>query len=95
MKNSPYLDKPLIPLAVALRSMLADTERKIRTAEPAEKDGLQRRAQLLREWLTPRSTTPLSTYLASGAGRISRARHGWAALVRVLQPLRPSRTPTS
>jgi hypothetical protein len=61
MKNSPYLDKPLIPLAVALRSMLADTERKIRTAEPAEKDGLQRRAQLLREWLTPRSTTPLST----------------------------------
>ena len=37
MNNSPYLDKPLIPLAVALRSMLAETEAKITTAPPAEK----------------------------------------------------------
>jgi hypothetical protein len=58
-ENSPYLDRPLVPLAVALRSMSADTEEKIRTAEPAEKDGLQRRAQVLRDWITPRSTTPL------------------------------------
>jgi hypothetical protein len=59
MKNSPYLDRPLVPLAVALRSMLAETEAKIRTAEPAEEEGLRRRAQVLRDWITPRSTTPL------------------------------------
>ena len=41
MKNSPYLDKPLVPLAVALRSMLAETEAKILTAAPAEKAWLQ------------------------------------------------------
>ena len=43
MKNSPYLDKPLVPLAVALRSMLAETETKIATAAPAEKLRLQQR----------------------------------------------------
>jgi hypothetical protein len=61
MKNSPYLDKPLVPLAVALRSMLAETEAKIAAAAPAEKDSLQRRAEVLREWLTPKSTIPIST----------------------------------
>jgi hypothetical protein len=61
MKNSPYLDQPLVPLAVALRSMLAETEAKIATAAPAEKAGLQQRAQVLRKWLTPKSTTPVST----------------------------------
>jgi hypothetical protein len=61
MNNSPYLDRPLVPLAVALRSMLAETEAKIAAAEPAEKDGLQRRAEMLREWLTPKSTIPIST----------------------------------
>src|SRR5262245_13622777 len=54
MKNSPYLDQPFIPLAVALRSMLADTEAKIATAAPAEKARLQKRAEVLREWITPR-----------------------------------------
>jgi hypothetical protein len=61
MKNSPYLDKPLVPLAVALRSMLAETEAKIAAAEPTEREGLQKRAQVLREWLMPRSGMPLST----------------------------------
>jgi hypothetical protein len=56
MNNSPYLDKPLVPLAVALRSMLAETEAKIATAVPAEKVRLQRRAEVLREWLTPRQS---------------------------------------
>ena len=41
MNNSPYLDRPLVPLAVALRSMLAETEAKIAAAEPAEQRGLQ------------------------------------------------------
>ena len=60
MDNSPYLDKPFVPLAVALRSMLAETEVKILAAAPAEKARLQERAEVLREWLTPKSIIPLS-----------------------------------
>jgi hypothetical protein len=60
MNNSPYLDRPLVPLAVALRSMLAETEAKIGTAPPAEKSRLQQRADVLREWLMPKSTIPFS-----------------------------------
>jgi len=60
MKNSPYLDKPFVPLAVALRAMLAETEARIATAEPAEKARLQGRADVLREWITPKSTMPHS-----------------------------------
>jgi hypothetical protein len=59
MKNSPYLDKPFVPLAVALRSMLAETEVKIAVAAPVEKERLQQRAQVLREWLTLKSTMPI------------------------------------
>jgi hypothetical protein len=55
MKNSPYLDKPFVPLSVALRSMLAETEAKLATAAPAEKERLQQRAEVLREWITPKS----------------------------------------
>jgi hypothetical protein len=61
MKNSPYLDKPFVPLSVALRSMLAETEAKIATAEPAEKARLHERAEVLREWIKPKSAIPLST----------------------------------
>jgi hypothetical protein len=50
--NSTYLDRPLVPLAVALRSMLAETETKIGTAAPAEKVVLQQRAEVLRAWLS-------------------------------------------
>jgi len=59
--TSPYLDQPTIPLAVALRCMPAETEAKIATAVAAEKERLQQRAQVLREWLTPKSTNRLST----------------------------------
>ena len=61
MKNSPYLDQPFVPLAVALRSMLAETEAKIAAAPAAEKLRLQQRAEVLREWLTVKSANPLST----------------------------------
>jgi len=57
---SPYLEKPFVPLAVALRSMLAETEASIATAAPAEKSRLQERAAVLREWLTPKPTMSLS-----------------------------------
>jgi hypothetical protein len=49
-----------VPLAVALRSMLADTGAKLAIAAPAEKARLQERAEVLREWITPKSTTPVS-----------------------------------
>jgi uncharacterized protein YgfB (UPF0149 family) len=58
MNNSPYLDKPFVPLAVALRNMLADTEAKIGMAAPTERAQLQQRAEVLREWITPRSIMP-------------------------------------
>jgi hypothetical protein len=54
--TSPYLDRPLLPLAVALRSMLAETEAKIAMAAPPERERLQQRAQVLRELLTLKST---------------------------------------
>ena len=58
--SSQYLDKPFVPLAVALRSMLAETEARIAIAAPADKLCLEERAAVLREWLTPKSTIPLS-----------------------------------
>ena len=58
--TSSYLDLPFVPLAVALRSMLAETETKILAATPPEKARLQERAEVLREWLTPKPTMPLS-----------------------------------
>ena len=61
MKNSPYLDQPFVPLAVTLRSMLAETEAKIATAAPAEKPRLRERAEVLRDWLRLKSTTPISS----------------------------------
>jgi len=40
--------------------MLVGTEAKIATAAPAEKPRLQERAEVLREWITPKSAIPLS-----------------------------------
>jgi len=41
--------------------MLAEIKAKIATTAPAEKSRLQERAELLRDWLTLKSTIPLST----------------------------------
>ena len=57
---SPYLDKPFVPLAVALRPMLAEIETSIAIAALAEKARLLERAEVLREWLTTKSAIPLS-----------------------------------
>jgi hypothetical protein len=71
MDYSPYLDQPRFPLAVALRSMLAETEAKTLTAARPEKAGLQERAAVLRDWLTPKSTIRLSTELAALSFRLT------------------------
>lgn len=57
MNNSPYLDRPLLPLAVALPRMLAEIEKEIATAGPGQKPSLEGRAQLIRKLLAPRPAT--------------------------------------
>jgi hypothetical protein len=44
MNNSPYLDRPLLPLAVALPRMPEKIEVSLATAGPAEKQRLRQRA---------------------------------------------------
>ena len=59
MKNSLYLDRPLLPLAVALPRMLAKIETDLATAGPAETRRLLQRAELIQGLLTPSgSPTP-------------------------------------
>ena len=53
MNNSPYLDRPLFPLSVALPRMLEKIEADLTTAGPAETRRLSRRAELIRGLLTP------------------------------------------
>jgi hypothetical protein len=60
MNNSPYLDRPLIPLAVALPRMLAKIEADLSTAGPAEQRRLRQRADLIRGLLTPGRSPHLS-----------------------------------
>jgi hypothetical protein len=44
MNNSPYLDRPLLPIAVALPRMLQEIEAVLGTAGPAETRRLRQRA---------------------------------------------------
>jgi hypothetical protein len=63
MKNSPYLDKPLFPLAVALPRMLDEIEADLAdtTVSAVEKWRLRQRADLIRGLLAPRPTNVLTT----------------------------------
>jgi hypothetical protein len=61
MDHSPYLDLPLLPLAVALPRMLAGIEADLATALPAEKPQLRKRAELVRGLLVASSPRPIST----------------------------------
>jgi hypothetical protein len=58
MKNSPYLDRPLLPLAVALPKMLERIEADLATAGPAKTRRLLQRTELIRGLLTPRRRSP-------------------------------------
>jgi hypothetical protein len=51
LMTSPYLDRPLLPLAVALPQMLETIEAELRTAQPAAQCQLRHRAELMRELL--------------------------------------------
>jgi hypothetical protein len=48
MNNSPYLDRPLLPLTVALPRMLEKIEAALTTAGPNEAGRLGQRAKLIR-----------------------------------------------
>jgi hypothetical protein len=59
MNNSRYLDRPLLPLAIALPRMLERIETALATAGPTEARRLSQRADLIRELLTPRRRSPI------------------------------------
>jgi hypothetical protein len=66
MKNSPYLDRPLFPLAVALPRMLEKIEADLATAGPAKTRRLRQRAELIRGLLatSPAGPVALAAYWA-------------------------------
>jgi len=57
--TSPYLDRPLLPLAVALPRMLTEIETALATAGPVEARRLRQRAQLILDLLTPQRQSPI------------------------------------
>ena len=59
MDHSPYLDSPLLPLAVALPRMLEKVGVALTTAGPVETLRLRRRAQLILDLVTPRGQSPI------------------------------------
>jgi hypothetical protein len=59
--TSPYLNLPLLPLAVAVPRVLQDIEAKLATADPAETPRLRRRAEMVRGLLGSSSPGPVST----------------------------------
>jgi hypothetical protein len=60
MKNSPYLDKPLRPLAVVLPRMLEQIETDLADVKvsAAEKQRLRQRADLMRGLLSGAAPSP-------------------------------------
>ena len=59
--TSPYLDRPLLPLSVALPQMLQEIEAALATAGPAKARRLRQRAQLILDLLTPRGPSPITS----------------------------------
>jgi hypothetical protein len=57
----PKWTTPHISTSLRSARLRVATETKILTAAPAEKPRLQERAEVLRDWLMPKSTIPLST----------------------------------
>ena len=66
--TSPYLDRPLLPLAVALPRMLDQIEAELATAGPAKTRRLRRRAELIRELLAPNPSAGDDETATRGAG---------------------------
>lgn len=58
MDHSPYLDRPLLPLTVALPRMLEKIAAELITADPAAARRLRQRAQLILDLLAPKGQSP-------------------------------------
>jgi hypothetical protein len=54
--TSPYLDRPIRPLAVALPRMLEKIQTELASAGPTEGVALRQRAELIRRLLAPRQS---------------------------------------
>jgi hypothetical protein len=54
---SSYLNRPMIPLAVALARMLEKIEAEVAIVGPSEKSSLCQRAELIRKLLSPAGIT--------------------------------------
>ena len=67
--TSPYLNRPLIPLPMALPTMLAKIESELANVGPTDRRHLQDRAELVRELLTPRSKWGCSPSSRADQGR--------------------------
>ena len=61
--TSPYLDLPLLPLAVALTRMLEQIEAELGTADPSEMRRLCERADLVRGLLAASRPSSVSIEL--------------------------------
>jgi hypothetical protein len=59
MDRSPYLDRPLLPLAVALPGLLEKIGTELTTAAPDEARRLRQRAQLILDLLAPQGQSPI------------------------------------
>ena len=57
--TSPYLDRPLLPLSVALPRMLENIGVELTTAGPVKARRLRQRAQLILDLLTPQGHAPI------------------------------------
>jgi hypothetical protein len=71
--TSPYLDRPLLPLAVALPRTLEKIESELAPAGPAQKWRLRQRAELLRRLLAP-SPQPCLDRASRAISRIGSAK---------------------
>jgi hypothetical protein len=59
MDHSPYLDRPLFPLAAALPRLLEKIGTELTTAGPVKARRLRQRAQLILDLLTPEGQSPI------------------------------------
>lgn len=78
--TSPYLDQPLLPLAVALPRMLQEVEAALATAGLAETRRLRQRAELLRGLLTAPARPKFNQGVTTGAGQRYQTRTQYAPL---------------
>jgi len=64
MNHSPYLDRPLLPLAVALPRLLERIGVELTMADPAKAVRLRQRGQLILDLLAPKA----AAHTAGGRG---------------------------